>query len=227
MNIQELENRVGRWYDQVVKTVSGEPTMDSKFCIWKIKLKEAKIDFKKILDTRMTWIRKRLTTNKEEIGADFTDMVKELSNAVPQEAKESDLSLEQYRYHMQVANDITELKINMKNKIEAFLANSNQEFVDNFKDGLKLLEETIDTEINYHESLRRTYMLMYSMKDEGQQNFLKQTLIELEPIVDKIMYTRMRWDIRYIRQKPGKKNSQISTKKSSASMDGNKSPKLK
>ena len=50
-------------------------------------------------------------------------MVKAMSVAVAPETKESDALLEQYRFHMQAAKDIAEVRNNMKGKITTLKAN--------------------------------------------------------------------------------------------------------
>ena len=146
----------------------------------------------------MAWIKKRLTPNKDEIREDFAEMVKAMSTAVPKAVKESDIALEQYRFHLQAAKDIAEVRKNLKGKIAALKA-SPPKYVgagkSNYLEGIKILEESIDHEIEAHESLKRAFMLQYSTKDQAKKDDLKQKLPGLEALVDTLMFTRMRWDI--------------------------------
>ena len=67
--------------------------MGSKFVIWKHKLNKSVKDFKKLLNQRMSWIRKRLTPNKDEIKSEFIDIVRALSNNTPNAIKQSEQEL--------------------------------------------------------------------------------------------------------------------------------------
>ena len=146
----------------------------------------------------MAWIKRRLTPNKEEIQADFAALVKAMSGAVPRAAKESDTALEQYRFHLQAAKDIAEVRKNLKGKIAA-LKSSPPKYVgagkSNYLEGIKVLEESIDREIEAHEALTRAFMLQYSSKNPGLDYDLKEKLPALERLVDALMFTRMRWAI--------------------------------
>ena len=96
--------------------------MGAKFAVWKIRIKRAKEDFKQILTERMNWLKRRLTPDSSIIQEDFEAMVKAMSVAVPVAAKEYDALLEQYRFHIQAAKDISEVRKNLKGKIAALKA---------------------------------------------------------------------------------------------------------
>ena len=77
-----------------MQEVDGELQLGSKYVLWKLKIKRAKEEFKRVLLARMDWIRQRLTPpDKEEIKEKFIEMVQELSAKVPAPVKESDEAL--------------------------------------------------------------------------------------------------------------------------------------
>ena len=83
MNIQNLEEEVDNWKIKALDIVDDELQMGSKFVIWKYQLNKTVKDFKKILTQRMSWIKKRLTPDKEELRKEFVDIVKALSVNTP------------------------------------------------------------------------------------------------------------------------------------------------
>ena len=83
MNINELEGLSDDWLNQAFDIVDGQPVKGNKFIIWKIRTKREKNAFKKLFDSKMKWIRNRLTPESEESKQDFSQMVKKLSLAVP------------------------------------------------------------------------------------------------------------------------------------------------
>ena len=57
----------------------------------------------------------------------------------------------------------------------------------NLTEGFKFLEDTLVFEVNAHESLKRVYMLQYSLKDEGEEEkkeALREQLPKLEALLD-------------------------------------------
>ena len=69
MNINELELHTDNWYkDAIITNEEGLPELGSKFAIWRNKLRKERDSFKKILDSRMKWIKKRLTLDATEIS---------------------------------------------------------------------------------------------------------------------------------------------------------------
>ena len=159
----------------------------------------------------MSWIRKRLTPNKEEIKEDFVDMVKALSVAVPEAVKENDQALDQYRYHQQASNDIKKAKESLQGKFLTLRKNISSTGSSNLTDGIKFLEDTIDLEISAHESIRRVYMLRFSLKgnEEAKKKELQEKIPKLEELVDQIMFQRMRWDLHYINMSAKQTNTYI------------------
>ena len=50
MNIEQLESFTNNWQGQAMDEIDGEIELGSKYVIWKLKLKRAKDDFKKVLN---------------------------------------------------------------------------------------------------------------------------------------------------------------------------------
>lgn len=84
MNIDELEHLTNNWQSDAFDKVNGSWTKGGKFVPWKVRVKREKNEFKQLLNSKMKWIRTRLTPESEESKANFNDMVKALSMAVPQ-----------------------------------------------------------------------------------------------------------------------------------------------
>lgn len=149
MNIQNLEESIDNWQGRAIEIVDGELQFGSKFVIWKHRLSKTVKDFKKLLNQRMSWIRKRLTPNKEEIRAEFIDMVKALSTGTPQVVKESDAELENYRHHLQSAQDVAGFRDSIKGKLNT-LKIAHENSGSNILPGIAQYEEFIDLEIYTH-----------------------------------------------------------------------------
>lgn len=95
MNINELELHTDNWFkDAIIVNEEGLPELGSKFAIWRNKLRKERDSFKKILDSRMKWIKKRLTLDASEISSDFNSLVKKLSIGVAPEVKDGEKELE-------------------------------------------------------------------------------------------------------------------------------------
>ena len=70
------------------------------FAVFKLKLKEDKSAFEKLLRKKIDGIKERLTRpDMEEVKEEFVNMVKRLSAGIPQQVKNEDEALEQYRLH--------------------------------------------------------------------------------------------------------------------------------
>ena len=95
MNINELEMHTDNWYkDAIVTNEEGLPELGPKFAVWRLKLRKERLNFKTILDSRLKWIKKRLTMDSNEISSDFTSLVKKLSTGISQDIKEGEKELD-------------------------------------------------------------------------------------------------------------------------------------
>ena len=79
MNIKNLEDQTENWQAKALEIVDDELQMGSKFVIWKYQINKVVKEFKALLAKRMSWIRKRLTPNKEDVRKEFVEIVKSLS----------------------------------------------------------------------------------------------------------------------------------------------------
>ena len=100
----------------------------------------------------MSWIRKRLTPNKDEIKNEFIDIVRALSNNTPNAVKDTDQELANYRYHLKAAQDITNFKASIQGKLKNLKAR-HEEKRPNMLSGIMQYEEFIDLEIYTHQCL--------------------------------------------------------------------------